>query len=305
MNYGQKWQADKESSSNSLFGDLDLAVEVKHPDLPQVARWDTIERLNKEKDLIGIYLSAHPLDEYEYEVRELCNITANELSQFDTWRKAETRAEAEKRIRLELAEQPEEKPILPSEFIAAHKNQACLLGGLITSAEQLRSQKGNPYGRYTIEDYTGSYQFALFGNAYSQFAHLMLKDLYVMVNGVVQQRGAGQKWFKESPDEQADFEFVVQSVEMLSDVQDKRTDGINIRLNLDAITPELIDELTDTVKENPGNGRLHLTVYNPLNRQQVALTSRSMPVRVTPKFYRWLDRKHAEGVMDFKVVEKS
>ena len=126
-----------------------------------------------------------------------------------------------------------------------------------------------------------------------------------MVNGVVQQRGAGQKWFKESPDEQADFEFVVQSVEMLSDVQDKRTDGINIRLNLDAITPELIDELTDTVKENPGNGRLHLTVYNPLNRQQVALTSRSMPVRVTPKFYRWLDRKHAEGVMDFKVVEKS
>ena len=305
MNYGQKWQADKESNTNSLFGDLDLAVEVKHPDLPQVARWDTIERLNKEKDLIGIYLSAHPLDEYEFEVRELCNITASELSQFDGWRKAETRAEAEKRIRMEQAEHPEEKLLLPSEFIAAHKNQSCLLGGLITEAEQLRSQKGNPYGRYTIEDYTGSYQFVLFGNAYSQFAHLMLKDLYVMVNGVVQQRGAGQKWFKESPDEQADFEFVVQRVDMLSEVQDKRTDGITVRLQLDAISAELIDELTDIVKANPGNGRLHLMVYNPLNRQQVALTSRSMPIRITPAFYKWLSMKRTEGVLDFKVVEKS
>ena len=308
MNYGQKWQADKENNSNSLFGDLEMAIEVRHPDLPQVARWDTIERLNKEKDLIGIYLSAHPLDEYEFEVRELCNITAHELNQFDSWRKAEMRAEMEKRIRVQMAEQgeqAEEKPILPSEFIAAHKNQACLLGGLITNAEQLRSQRGNPYGRYTIEDYTDSYQVVLFGNAYTQFAHLMLKDLHVMVTGVVQQKGAGQKWFKESPDEQADFEFVVQSVEMLSNVQDKRTDGINVRLNLETITAELIDELADKVKENPGQGRLHVTLYNPLNRQQVALTSRSMPIRVTPKLYKWLSRKRAEGVLDFKVVEKN
>ena len=206
MNYGNKWQADKENSSLSLFGDLDLAVEVKHPDLPQVARWDTIERLNKEKELIGIYLSAHPLDEYEYEVRELCNLTAAELAQFDMWRKPDQRIEAEKRIRAAQAEQPEEKLLIPSEFIAAHKNQAGLFGGLITNAEQLRSQKGNPYGRYTIEDYTGSYQFALFGNAYTQFAHLMLKDLYVLVTGVVQQKGAGQKWFREGKDEEAEFD---------------------------------------------------------------------------------------------------
>ena len=305
MNYGNKWQADKENNSNSLFGDLDLAVEVKHPELPQVARWDTIERLNKEKDLIGIYLSAHPLDEYEFEIRELCNITTVELTQFDSWRKAEVRVEAEKRIRAEQAEQPEEKPIIPSEFISAHKNQSCLLGGLITSAEQLRSKMGNPYGRYTIEDYTGSYQFALFGNAYNQFAHLMLKDLYVMVTGVIQQKGAGQKWFKEGNDEEADFEFIVQRVDMLNEVQENRTGGINIRLSLDAVTPEVIDELSDKIKENPGKGRLHVTVFNPLNRQQVALTSRSLPIHVTPRFYKWLTLKRAEGILDFTVVEKS
>jgi len=307
MNYGNKWQADKAVNSNSLFGDLADAIEIKHPDLPQVPRWDTIERLNKEKDLIGIYLSAHPLDEYEFELRELCNVTTNELSQFEKWRKPEERAEAEKRIKIELAEngeEMEERPIIPSEFIAAHKNQACLLGGLITSAEQRISQKGNPYGRYTIEDYSGSYEFALFGNAYTNFGHLLLKDLYVLVQGVVQQRGAGQKWFREGPDEKAEFEFVVQSVETLNETQKKRCEGIQIRLALEAVTPELIDELADKIKENPGQGRLHVTVYNPLNKQHVALTSRSLPIHITPRFYKWLVLKRAEDVLDFAVAEK-
>ena len=307
MNYGNKWQADKAVNSNSLFGDLADAIEIKHPDLPQVPRWDTIERLNKEKDLIGIYLSAHPLDEYEFELRELCNVTTNELSQFEKWRKPEERAEAEKRIKIELAEngeEMEERPIIPSEFIAAHKNQACLLGGLITSAEQRISQKGNPYGRFTIEDYSGSYEFALFGNAYTNFGHLLLKDLSVLVQGVVQQRGAGQKWFREGPDEKAEFEFVVQSVETLNETQKKRSEGIQIRLALEAVTPELIDELADKIKENPGQGRLHVTVYNPLNKQHVALTSRSLPIHVTPRFYKWLVRKRAEDVLDFAVAEK-
>ena len=307
LNYGNKWQADKAVNSNSLFGDLADAIEIKHPDLPQVPRWDTIERLNKEKDLIGIYLSAHPLDEYEFELRELCNVTTNELSQFEKWRKPEERAEAEKRIKIELAENDEEmdeRPIIPSEFIAAHKNQACLLGGLITSAEQRISQKGNPYGRYTIEDYSGSYEFALFGNAYTNFGHLLLKDLYVLVQGVVQQRGAGQKWFREGSDEKAEFEFVVQSVETLNETQKKRSEGIQIRLALEAVTPELIDELADKIKENPGQGRLHVTVFNPLNKQQVALTSRSLPIHVTPRFYKWLVLKRAEDVLEFAVSEK-
>ena len=206
-----------------------------------------------------------------------------------------------------FSSEQEEKPIIPSEFIAAHKNQAALIGGLITEAEQLRSQKGNPYGRYTIEDYTGSYRIALFGNAYSQFGHLMLKDLYVLVTGVVQQKGAGQKWFREGKDEEAEFEFVVQKVEMLNKVQDERTEGVNIRLYLPNLTKEIADELTEqvTAKANKGNGRLHITVYNPLNRQLVTLTSRSHAVRVTPSLYRWLNRRRQDGVLDFKVVERS
>jgi len=304
MNYGQKWQADQANSANSLFSDFDIAIEIKHPELPQVPRWNTIERLNKEKDLIGIYLSAHPLDEYEYEVRELCNVTANELTQFELWRKPDVRKDAEVRIKQELAAEPDETKLLPSQFITQHKNQACLLGGIITSAEQRISQKGNPYGRYVLTDYTGTYEFALFGNAYSQFAHMMLKDLYVLVTGVVQQKGSGQKWFREAKDEEAEFEFVVQQVTMLNEVQDQRTEGLNIRLNLETLNNELIDELADVIKANRGNGRLHVSIFNPMNRHQVALTSRSNAVHVTPCFYKWLSEKRMDGILEFNPITK-
>ena len=87
MRYGNKFQQDKNLQTNSLFGDLggDFGVEIQHPELPKAARWSTIERLNKEKTLIGIFLSAHPLDEWEFEVRELCNTTAEQMHQFDAW----------------------------------------------------------------------------------------------------------------------------------------------------------------------------------------------------------------------------
>lgn len=112
------------------------------------------------------------------------------------------------------------------------------------------------------------------------------------------------KWFKEGKDEEAEFEFVVQRVDMLSEVQDKRTEGINIRLSLDTITPEAIDELADMIQENPGQARLHVSIYNPLNRQHVALTSRSQAVRITPRFYKWLSMKRTEGALTFNVVTK-
>ena len=86
--------------------------------------------------------------------------------------------------------------------------------------------------------------------------------------------------------------------------QAKRVEGLQVRLSLDTVTPELIDDLADTIHANPGQGRLHVTIYDPINRQQVALTSRSLPIRVTPPFYKWLSQRRAEGLLDFSVISK-
>ena len=345
MQYGNRWQQDRETNMNSLFGDLGDVIEVKHPDLPNVPRWDTIERLNREKDLIGIYLSAHPLDEYEYEIKEFCSITARELTTFEGWRTPEARKAAEETLRVEAAAEAPEAPVaqaeetldfgeeaadtdeapavvqtpkpvtpapettakvvLPSEFITTHKNQNLLLGGIITEVEQRTSQKGNPYGRYTIEDYTGSYTLVLFGETYNRCAPMMLKNMYVLITGIIQQRGAGMKWHKEKDDDEAEYEFMVKQVVPLHQVQEELLGGIRLTLNADHISRELIDELREQVQHNPGKERLHVRLNNPMRRHQVDLTSRSAAIRVTPAFYQWLKQKRADGVLDFNIVEKA
>ena len=342
MQYGNRWQQDRENNMNSLFGDLGDAIEVKHPDLPNVPRWDTIERLNREKDLIGIYLSAHPLDEYEYEIKEFCTITARELTSFEGWRTPDARKIAEEALRVEAAtevpeepaqteevldfgEEPDsdeapavtptpkpvtpapentEKVVLPSEFISSHKNQNLLLGGIITEAEQRTSQKGNPYGRYTIEDYTGSYTLVLFGDAYNRCAPMMLKNMYVLVTGIIQQRGAGYQWHKEKDDNEAEFEFMVKQVVPLHNVQDELLGGLRLTVNTDGVTREFIDELNEQVKNNPGKERLHIRLNNPLRRHLVDLTSRSAAIRITPVFYQWLKNKRNDGILSFSLLEK-
>ena len=191
--------------------------------------------------------------------------------------------------------------MLPSEFLAKYKNQTCLIGGIITEAEALTSQNNNPYGRYTIEDYTGSTKIWLFGSAYQQFGHMMLKDLYVLVRGVVQQRNAGQRWFKEQPDETAEYEFIVQHVETLSDAQAQKVTGITIQTHLQNLSRELVEELHDQLSKSKGNARLTFVVYNSTNRQKVEMTSQTFAIKVTPKLYRWLCEKRQDGILSFTV----
>ena len=145
----------------------------------------------------------------------------------------------------------------------------------------------------------------LFGNTYRNFAPLMQKNIYVLVTGVIRQRNATQRWFKEAPENEAEYEFVVQNVDLLKDVQEKHTEGIRIDLPITQLSRELINELGDKMQQNPGNGRVHIQVTNPINRHQVALTSRTYSIHVTPRLYRWLTRKKQDGVFNFGVVEKS
>lgn len=343
VTYGNRWQIDRNSNINSLFGDMEDAIEIKHPDLPQVPRWNVIEKLNIEKELIGIYLSAHPLDDYEFEVKELCNMPVSHLALFDGWRDPQARDQAEMRIREEIAAnhnqttleaemieedelvvdtdddnedipismpqkkstpapEQQQRPLLPSEFLAKYKNQACTIGGIITSAEMLTSKYGNPYGRYTIEDYSGSCKVFLNGLVYQQFGHMMLKDLYVLITGVVQQKNTGKRWFKELPDDQATYEFNVTHVDVLSEAQNKRIEAIRINIPVNRLTQELINELSDYIEHNKGHERLQICLTDPVNKRRLDLTSQTFAIRISQQFYRWLCNKRIDKVLQFDII---
>ena len=304
MRYGNMYQQDQAQQQNSLFGDMMGSVEIAKPELPQVERMNAIERLNIEKNLIGIFLSAHPLDEYAFEVERMCDMTTAELQRFEGWRTPEARQAAANTANDEANQEEgeaKEEKVDPNEWIAKHENQPIHIGGIVTSTETAISQKGNPFGRYVIEDYSGSYRLTLFGQTYQQCAPLLQPNLYVYITGTIQQRGAGRQWFKPKPADEAEYEFVVQKIELLKDVQDLHLEKMTIAIPVDQVTHELADEISEMIHAHKGTVRLRVQLVDELSRSKVLLTSQSQGVHVDKTMYKWLKMYEGEGVLSLLV----
>ena len=297
MRYGNRFQQDKQERSISLFDGFDCGgVEVQRPELPIVPRWSAIERLNKEKELIGIFLSAHPLDEWEFEVRELCNITAEQMNQMDAWSSPAARATATTQ---ESDEQEEEREkITPNQWIEKHSGHPLHMAGIIVAAEDRVSQKGNPWGKYTIEDYTGSYQFSVFGENYQRFAALLRPNMYVYLTGVIQQRGAHMKWFKPKSVEEAEYEFSLQQVQLIKEAQ-KDLRSITLQIPIDSVQPNLIDQLTELVQRYPGETPLRLEIFDAI--KQNVITFNASPIKMSSELYHHMQELVVDDLLNYKV----
>ncbi len=155
VRYGQNYAQAKNEAQNSLFGAFD-DVEIATPPIPKTdERWSDIERLNKERDLVGIYLSAHPLDEYKIVLENLCNTQPDELA--DNGAKIKDREDV-------------------------------TLGGIVTGVRHGFSKNGKPYGIVTIEDFHGSGELALFGDDWAKWNGWFIEGAAVYVTGKMKPR---------------------------------------------------------------------------------------------------------------------
>ena len=152
IRYGNKYQTDKHQAENSLFGG-DASFDIAQPEIPFAESWSDLELLNKERELIGIYLSAHPLDEYSLILNHVCNIGVAELEDRDT-----------------LA------------------NKEVTFGGLVTGFREGVTKRNSPYMIIKIEDFTGSGDIALFGDDYINFSKYGKEGLYLFIRGRIQGR---------------------------------------------------------------------------------------------------------------------
>ena len=302
IRFGNKYQQDQTANSMSLFGDLGsgMGIDIQLPELPQVSRWSAIERLNKEKNLIGIFLSAHPLDDWEFEVRDVCTITTAELTQFDAWRTPDARNAAASTSNEDSAEEgaEENKKIDPTQWITSHENHPLFFGGIVVDAEEKISQKGNPYGRYVVEDYSGSYQFTLFGEAYKQFASMLKPSVYVFLTGMIQQRGSNQKWFRPKPVAEAEYELSVQQVDLMNDAN-KHVKCFTLHIPNSNIQPSLVDELEELCKKYPGDIPLHLYVYDDIKQNVITLIA--PPIHMNKEFYHWIKMQEIDEIFTHTV----
>ena len=148
VRYGNKFQYDKNQSANSLFGDMGTAVEIVHPQPPtDFQKWSDLERLGKERDYVGIYLSAHPLDEYSVILNEICTARMWELKNKELFR----------------------------------NEPKFTFGGLVTNVRTGQAKSGNPYGIVMMEDFEGSGELALFGNQWLKYRNFFMEGLPLFI----------------------------------------------------------------------------------------------------------------------------
>ena len=296
IRFGNKYQQDQASSSMSLFGDLGggMGVDIQLPEMPQIPRWSTIERLNKEKNLIGIFLSAHPLDEWEFEVRDVCTITAHELAIFDSIRKKDKRNSITIAAKdEEEGEEQEAKPLDPNQWLTEHENRTLHFGGIIVESEEKRDKNGNPCGRYTLEDYSGSYTFSLYDEAFVKFSPILKTNVYVFFTGIIQQFGAGKEWFKPRPVQEAGYALTIQQVDFMHDAQ-KQVKKITLNIPIQNIQPSLIDELNYMCETHKGDIELQIRVFDTIKQNVIIMTAPSIHIDKT--FYHWIKMQEMEEI---------
>ena len=220
IKYGQLFQQEKAQMQNSLFGGDD-AIEIAQPTIPKFVRWPSVERLNYERELIGIYLSAHPLDDYSVIMKNICNTHIEEIGRG---------ADLEK-----LSERDE-----------------ITFGGIITAVSERFSQKtGKPFGIVTLQDFKSSGELALFGDDWARWNGLMKENYTIFITAKCQPRYRNSNL----------FELKVQNVEQLYDVKKHRLERFTIMMDTSAVDDRTVSELVTLVERNEGDTQLYIELH--------------------------------------------
>ena len=242
MRYGQRYQAERDNAQQSLFGG-DGHVDIQRPVLPTCTDWTQLETLGKEREMMGLYLSAHPLDEYKVLIDHMCKTQVTEL-----------------------------------EHLEALKGQEVAVAGMVVGVQNLITRTGKPFGKFKLEDYNGTYEFALFGKDYETFRKFMFTDYFLFIRCKVQPKPYNDK----------ELEVKIVSIMQLSELRDSIKE-VTVQLPVEEVTHELIGGLSERVRESKGDTLLRVNVFDRNTQVVLNLYSRSHRVTLSQSLVDYLE----------------
>lgn len=253
MSYGQITRQNAEDDAASLFGDAE-ELKIEKPEPPALTiEPDILEVLQREKDVVGMYLSDHPLKKYEFELENFTNCKMAELGD------------------------------LIADCDKNRQTAQVALAGLVTSVETKISRNGKPFAKVNVEDFSGIYEFAFFGKDYENFMNYLHEHTAIYIEGEI-----CEKYFLK-PEEitagkKAPYTFKVKKISLLGNVAEDRLAGFAIEMLANDITPELRHKLVHLVKEYSGKIPLSMIVFDPVTNYIVEFISRKYHITVSADF---------------------
>jgi len=250
-------------SSVSLFGEVE-EMKPERPEIPAMTgEEDILEKLQYEKELVGMYLSAHPLDTYRFELDNFATCQVSDINN------------------------------LVSECEMKKTKMKVAVAGFITKTEHINGQSGRPWSKTVIEDFGGSYELKLYGKDHEAFMSYMTLHNTIFIEGEIDER------FYVKPEDRAQgktspYGFKVKKIMLLGNVTDTYIKGFAVNITTPMLTPQFRDSLVGLIKKNKGNVPLSMFLYDPEKKWNIEFLSRKFRVGVTAGFIEELEKMNVK-----------
>ena len=231
IKYGQIIQTQNATTTNTLFGDLPISMEIPPPRLPECEAWSLMQQLNHEKEVTGMFLSGHPLDHYKFEMRHYGVTAVFDFNEFKE-----------------------------SFSLQPNPNRMFRVIGLIADAQHKIARSGNKYGNFVVEDYSGKTEILLFSEDYLKFSPFLQQGSTVLITGYFKQR-----YNKE----EAEFKMV--SVSLAETMKRNLTRQVSIEVSPQDISEDMIGFMEKNLKYNLGSATLKFVLSEPKNNMKIHL----------------------------------
>lgn len=240
MKYASKYQETKNSSQVSMFGDAS-EVQIPEPEVPPCEVWGTMKKLKQEKEVVGIYISGHPLDDFKTEINWFCK---NKVSDFNHLEK----------------------------FV----NREMCFGGIVGDVQHRETKTGTGWGIFPIEGYDESFEFKLFKKDYLQFRTFLHLNTFVYIRAFVK-----EGWTNRETGKKGEPRIEFRDVQLLEDVMEKQANKLTIQMPIEDVNEDRIGALKQLFKTHKGDKQIQFVVYEMEEKVKLTMPSRKQKVAIT------------------------
>ena len=250
VRYGAKHQENENSAQVSLFGAAS-DVQIEEPTVPPCENWGTMEKLAREKEVVGIYISGHPLDDFKTEIKTFCNGT---VSQFKD--------------------------------LQANINKDITFGGVVTDVQHRVSKQGKGWAMFTIEDYNDSFEFRIFGEDYLKHRPFLLSNTFVYVKAFIR-----EGWVNRDTGKAGEPRIQFNSFQLLHDVLENYTRKLSIQLDIKELEERKIVQLKELIAMHPGKKPMTFEIFDMKEKVKLVMPSRRQKVTISQELLHELDEQ--------------
>lgn len=250
LRYAARYQETQNSSQVSLFGDSS-EVQIPEPEVPPCEEWSAMKKLKQEREVVGVYISGHPLDAFKMELDYFTNCKVADFNNLESM-----------------------------------INKEVSFGGIVSEVRYMTGKNGRDWAMFTVEDFEDSFQFRIFGEDYLKYRHLLVVDSFIYGRIYVR-----EGWTNRETGVKGDPRIQFNGLQMLHDVMEKYSKKITLVLPLESLDESRIEVLSNLVKSNKGEKQLHFVVFDEEEKVNLDMISRKYKIDINKKVLEELNRE--------------